>query len=465
MNRTILPLNTFLTYSLGCRTNQAEIEMLGQQLMNYGLKQAVHRNPDIVLLNTCVVTSKAERETRKEIRKLRKLNPKSYIVVLGCAIDARNKLQIKIPEADLFISNQEKKDTLKIIEQKFSSLLKAKISPNIMNNKYVQSGRKFVKIQDGCNNTCSFCITTLLRGQSKSVSKEKIIDEINYWISKGVKEVILTGINISLYGIDIKTDILSLLETILSKTKIERISFSSIYPEMLTKDFLDLIIDNLRVTRCFHLSLQSCSPTVLKRMNRETDLHRLLSRLTRIKSEIPHFTFRADLIAGFPDETEEEFQETLNLIETLKISFAHVFPFSKRKGTLAYKMKDLPHKIKTDRAKIITQTVEKIRKNEAIKQLSQTSMCLIVRKIDRHSRESGKLYNYLDRFRLKAGMTIWEGITETGWPISVQVQRCKAFDPSSGRGCAKVQSLRGKILPVKIVEFINDHLVGVTLDV
>ncbi|PIQ70171.1 hypothetical protein COS55_03270 [Candidatus Shapirobacteria bacterium CG03_land_8_20_14_0_80_40_19] len=415
MSNSILAPKTFLTYSLGCRTNQAEMEDIGLQLTANGLRQTL-REPDLVLLNTCVVTAKAEKESRQKIRALRKKHPKSFLVVLGCGVTAREIFNINLPEANLFVSNENKDQTINILNKHLRARLIAPLqSKTCLNNKYIQSGRKFIKIQDGCDKYCSYCLTRYLRGIPKSIPPEKIIKEINFWVKNGIKEVILTGINIGLYP-----DLTGLLNKILKETKIERISFSSIYPEMLTEDFVKLVINNPRISQYFHLSLQSGSQNVLQRMNRETDLSRLLSIIKQIKAENQLFTFRADIIVGFPNESEEEFRETLDFIKKAKISFAHIFTYSARKGTVAYSLSDLPSQIKKERIKRIVEAVKAIRQKEAEKIIEQTTNCLIVR---------GN-----------------EGMTENGWPIQVRV-----------RDRARV---KGKILPVKITDFKNDQLFG-----
>jgi len=246
---------------------------------------------------------------------------------------------------------------------------------------------------------------------------EKIIEEINFWVKNDIKEIILTGINIGLYH-----NLAGFLNKILKETKIERISFSSVYPEMLTDEFLKIVVANPRVSQYFHLSLQSGSPSVLKRMNRNTDLGRLKQILSRIKKQNPYFTFQADIITGFPNETEEEFKETLNFIKGAKISFAHIFPYSKRKGTSAYLFPDLPSQIKKERVRRIIEVVKAARQKEAKALINETSNCLIVRSN--------------------------EGITENGWLIKL-----------SNYPIVKLR-IKGKILPVKIIGFNNNQLLG-----
>lgn len=426
MANSIVTPKTFLAYSLGCRTNQAEIETISQQLIDRGFQPAKKdKQPDIVLLNTCIVTQKAEKETRQKTRELQQKYPKSLLVVLGCGVTAREKFKISFPEANLFISNEEKKRTVEIIEYKFCSTVST--TKNNFENKYILSGRKFIKIQDGCDKYCTYCITCHLRGKPFDISPIKVIKEINFWVERGTKEIILTGINLGLYH-----DITVLLKKILIETKIERISFSSIYPEMLTDDFIKTVVGSPRISQYFHLSLQSGSSSVLKRMNRKTDLKELLKKLNRIRKQNPLFTFRADLIVGFSDETEKEFQETIDLIRKARISFTHIFPFSPRKGTIASEMiknkkwDEIAKDIKNERVEKIRNVVEKVRNNEAKLMIDHLFQCLIVR------RKNGQ----------------WEGLIENGWLILVRSAR------------SKIQSYKGKILPARITGFDGTYLLG-----
>lgn len=359
-----------------------------------------------------------------------------------------------------------------------------------LGNKYTLSGRKFIKIQDGCNQGCSFCITQFVRGKPTSASPEKVIKEINFWANRGIKEIILTGINIGLYGIDNENSPLSfrankesrgipskqkrrdpptepalskaeevgmtitnLVNQILKQTKIERISFSSIYPEMLismtgsnpVSKFTEIVVNNSRISQYFHLSLQSGSQTVLERMNRKTNLDQLLKKLQWIKSKNPLFTFRADIIAGFPNETEKEFQETLDFMVNARISSAHVFTYSPRKGTVAFEMikskkwQDLSESVKKERAEKIRTVVEKTRGKEAKRLITKVFNCLIVK-------------------RTPNG---YEGITENGWPIRISIKKPSFAKATAGK---QVLCIKGKILPVKITGYKKDQLLGEIVD-
>jgi threonylcarbamoyladenosine tRNA methylthiotransferase MtaB len=410
---------TFLTYSLGCRVNQAEIEEISRQLINKGFRPfpkfpevpKAPNSPNLILVNTCVVTQKAERETRKTIRNFRRLYPNSFFVVLGCGVDAKQKLKINLSEADLLISNTEKAKASRLISQKFSPQPPLKLVQFDQYDQYLRSGRQLLKIQGGCDQFCTYCIVPYLRGKPKSQTPEEIIGEIEKFRNLEIKEVILTGINLGLYGKDLspQTNLGELLRKILKEMTTERISLSSLDPQILNKEFAEIWVDDRRkgqakLSRYWHLALQSGSPTVLQRMGRKTDLKNLLLTLQYIKELIPEFILRADILVGFPGETEKEFGETLQFIKEAKISFVHVFPFSKRPGTGAQKMidekiwQDLPVNIKRGRAKAVIATAQRIRAKEAKKLIGKVFSCLFIRKLNNN---------------------IWETLADNSWKVVI----------------------------------------------
>jgi len=405
---------TFLTYFLGCRTNQAEIEEIEEKLKKLGFSPFVSKtgSPDVVIFNSCVVTQKAEKETANFIRKLRKKYPQAFIAVLGCGSEAFKKDLALLPPADLFLGNQEKEKIIEILKNKFSPQVPCKVLPT---SKYFQSGRALIKIQEGCDYNCTYCITKILRGKSKSESSQKIIRKINS-LPKNIKEIILTGTAIDLWGKDLKPpkNLNYLLSEILKKTKIPKITLSSLNPNFLNKKLAKLIAQNQRISPFLHLSLQSGSKKVLKDMGRNCQFNeetpntktrdfflrscatpptaerrltpqkscgdspcsccnKLKSLTQLIKQQRKEFVLRADIIVGFPTEEEADFQETLQLIKQLEIAFVHLFTFSPRPGTLAFEKikngiwQDLPKEIKKKRLKILQGEVKKIRKNVAQK--------------------------------------------------------------------------------------------------
>lgn len=418
---------TFLTYSLGCRTNRAEINQIAKELTEYGFI-ASERNPDVILVNTCVVTAKAERETRKVIRRFRRLYSRSFLVVLGCGVDAKQKLKISLPKANFFVENLKKQDTAKLIAKYFHLSKTRQFS---FRDKYFLSGRALLKIQEGCDHFCSYCIVPFLRGKPKSFLSKVIISQIKHLEKQGIREIILTGTNLALYGKDLnpETNLAKLLKKILKETKIERITLSSIEPDLVNKKFVKLFLTNQRLSPYFHLALQSGSPPVLQRMGRKTNLKKLLDFLLFTKERVPEFTFRADILVGFPGETEKEFKETIDFIKKAKISFAHIFPYSLRPRTGASfwiergVLEDLPKGVKKQRVKILQSVVEKIRLQEGKKLIGKTLPCLFIQKENQ----------------------FWQAIASNSWSVKI---------------CTQKKNLRGEIRKIKVAGAEKDFLVG-----
>jgi len=464
---------TILCRSLGCRVNQEEINQIKKDLIKAGFLPFASQNfpfinkyPDIIILNTCVVTKKAERETRKEIRHLKRIFPQSFLLATGCAVEAQKKLGIKLPEADLFIGNQDKEKIPEILAQKPSFTKAAKGYPSFApqtsppgRDKFSppikqmdMSIRRWVKIQDGCNQFCTFCIVPYLRNQLKSKPVTQIIREIKKLEKEGILEINLCGINLSLFGQDLKpkTDLVELLKNILQKTNISRLSLSSLTPNLINKKLINLYTNDWRsgskrLSFYFHIALQSGSKKILIKMNRpKTDLNKLKDLLQYIKQEIPQFNLRADIIVGFPDETENDFQETLHYIEEVKIAFAHIFRYSPRPGTIAYKMtknnqwQEISEKIKKERSKKVSELVKKIRREEAEKLVGKKLNCLII----------GKKKNY------------WRGLTENFWEVKIT---CPQSPPPGGPKRCRQESQRKlpkKIIPIQITSYQNEKLFG-----
>jgi len=313
-------VKTFSIITFGCRTNQAESRLIGEELVNASMKPARGWSAsgrqcnnetiaDLVIINACAVTAKAEKEVRQYIRRVKRENPQCLLLITGCFTD---KTKV-IPKKDL-INNQSHKAYYQ--------------------DKYSLSGKAVVKIQDGCNHFCTYCIVPYLRGRSKSRPAEKIIREIKGLEIRKIKEVILTGIDIADYK-----NLPKLLKLILAQTNIKKISFGSINIEAFNQDFLKLF-PNSRLSSHFHIPLQSGCDETLKRMNRKYSISNFQLQLSNIQKEIPGFTLSTDIIVGFPGETDTEFDESLRSLKGLKglITKIHVFRYSPRTGTLAAKM-------------------------------------------------------------------------------------------------------------------------------
>jgi threonylcarbamoyladenosine tRNA methylthiotransferase MtaB len=297
-------VKTFSIITFGCRVNQAESRYIAESLCQKGWKYQGNRR-DLVIINSCAVTHKAEKEVKQFARRVKRENPNVKLIITGCFTD-KTKLT---PKKNLIGHN----------------------SGNYQ-DKYAGSGKAIVKIQDGCNNFCSYCIVPFLRGRSVSRPEEEIIQEIRRLEIRKIKEIILTGIDIADYK-----NLPKLLKLILSQTTIKKISFGSININAFSKSFLDLFPNN-RLASNFHIPLQSGCDATLKRMNRKYSISNFQRQLSNIQKKIPHFTFSTDIIVGFPGETDQEFNQSLKFLKSLKLTKIHVFRYSSRKGTVASKM-------------------------------------------------------------------------------------------------------------------------------
>lgn len=327
--------------SLGCKVNQAEIQNLLIGLANYNVEIVdFDSQADFLILNACSVTGKAQGESKRLVRQFAKNNLQAKIILTGCLSDKF------IPdEVDLFIKNSDKQNLLAKIET-FAGLKK-------LNNKEALSDlrtRGLVKIQQGCNNFCTYCIVPYLRGRERSISPDKIINEIKNLERQGYREIVLVGTNIARYDFE-KIKLADLIKQILQETKIERIRLSSFWPTEIDDELLDLF-ENRRMCRYFHLSVQSGSDKILQKMNRNYGYQDILKIAQKIKTKIPQANLTADFIVGFPGETEKDFEQTYRLCQQVGFYKVHVFRYSKRSGTRAAEFDNqVDEQVKKDRAK------------------------------------------------------------------------------------------------------------------
>jgi threonylcarbamoyladenosine tRNA methylthiotransferase MtaB len=307
--------------TIGCKLNQSEIQDLKNALQNQGYLVVDIKEPhDLHIVNACSITHGAEQITRQKIRNVKRNNPNSQIFVMGC-------LNKTIPEINRVFKNKE--EVLKFIKKTYKN-------PRIRNSKFIihnSKTRVLVKIQDGCNFDCSYCIIKKFRGHSKSISPKKIITQIKNKEKAGYQEIVLVGVNILLYKFG-KTDFLALARQILNETKIPRIRFSSLDPRLISANFLALL-KNSRICPHLHLSLQSGSNKILKSMNRRYTIQKYLQIVKAARKINPLTSITTDIIVGFPNETEKDFQDTLSFVKKIDFLKIHIFPYSTRAGTRA----------------------------------------------------------------------------------------------------------------------------------
>jgi len=322
--------------SLGCRTNQYEAKALENQLEKIGYTSG--EDADVCIVNTCTVTAGADSASRAKVRQLLRENPKAKVVVTGCMAEASKKeLEGMDDRVEVFLN----KDKEKIIEKLFPNI---DSYPEFNIEQFEGNTRAFVKIQDGCNSFCTYCIIPYVRGRSRSRNIPEILSEIRKLVHQGYKEIVLTGINIGDFDGDGESKRLSDLVYEVDKIEgLERIRISSIDPDEVEKDLLDAVIDCRKTCPSMHIVLQSGSNSVLKRMNRKYTSQIFLETIDRLREADPSFTFTTDVIVGFPGETERDFEETVDIIKQVRFAKVHMFPYSRRKRTRAALYPDQVH--------------------------------------------------------------------------------------------------------------------------
>ncbi|NKB36709.1 MAG: tRNA (N(6)-L-threonylcarbamoyladenosine(37)-C(2))-methylthiotransferase MtaB [Gammaproteobacteria bacterium] len=323
--------------TLGCRLNEAELENWsnGFQRLGYSITKQT-ADADLIVVNTCAVTKEAVKKSRQLLRKSHRLNPQAKLVVSGCYGTLDPEAVNGIDGIDLLIPNKDKDDLVKIVSEQLFRESMPLMATEAGETPLFSRGRNraFIKVQDGCRYRCAFCIVTVARGSERSRSPEKIVSEINLLASQGIKEVILTGVHIGGYGSDINTSICDLIQTVLSETDIPRLRLGSIEPWDLGDDFLKLF-ENPRFMPHLHLPLQSGSNTVLRRMARRCLVEEYEKLISEIRSSISNFNLTTDIIVGFPGESDKEWRDSLDFIESCEFSHIHIFPYSQREGTRA----------------------------------------------------------------------------------------------------------------------------------
>ncbi|MFQ5661358.1 MAG: tRNA (N(6)-L-threonylcarbamoyladenosine(37)-C(2))-methylthiotransferase MtaB [Gammaproteobacteria bacterium] len=326
--------------TLGCRLNEAELENWASAFLADGHSLTEHpEQADLIVINTCAVTSEAVKKSRQLIRRSHRHNPKAKLVVSGCFATLTPELKDEIAVIDMLVPNRDKERLVDRVKHELSLESMPAVATEAEAAPLFKRGRNraFVKVQDGCRYRCTFCIVTVARGREHSRPINHIVDQINRLHGQGVKEAVLTGVHVGGYGSDIGTELYTLLQAILSDTDIPRLRLASVEPWDLPDNFFGLF-DDPRLMPHMHLPLQSGCDTVLRRMARRcqtADFERLINHA---RARVPDFNVTTDIIVGFPGETEREWLTSLAFIEKIGFSHIHIFPYSVRQGTKAASM-------------------------------------------------------------------------------------------------------------------------------
>lgn len=352
-------LSTFAIYTLGCKVNLYESNLIRNDLLSNGLVEvSFNEKADLYIINTCSVTSTADAKSRNIINRPKRINKNSIVVVMGC-FSQTNKEQCSKLDVDIIIGNKYKSNITELINEFLKDNNKIiKIDNLLLENQFEESNvssfkentRAFIKIQDGCNFMCSYCIIPFSRGRQRSKKINNVITEVKNLINNGYKEIVLTGVNTAGYLDEDGNNFFNLLNEI---SKIEgdfRIRVSSVEPFQITDDIVDLITGKKdRFCQHWHICLQSGSDNVLNSMNRKYYTKQFLELINKIRSKSPNSTFTTDYIVGFPTETDEDHRKSIDFINKIKFLDMHIFPYSPRKGTAASRLKNIDDKVKQKR--------------------------------------------------------------------------------------------------------------------
>ena len=352
-------MNTFYIYSLGCKVNSYEIEAIKDDLLKKGYIQVDEESADYVIVNTCCVTNTAASKSRQKINSIHKNNPNASIIVMGCYVQGFEEEVKQIEGVKLLVGTKDRskiKEYIDSLDEQLSLVCDPKEFveyENLSISSSTENTRAFLKIQDGCNNFCSYCIIPYVRGTIKSRKKEDVIVEAKHLLSLGYKEIVLTGIHTGSYGKDLSDyTFTDLVKDLLKLDDLYRLRISSIEESEITDELIDLLNTNEKLAKHLHIPLQAGSDHVLKLMNRKYDLKTYIDKINYIYDNVKDIAITTDVIVGFPQESDEDFIDTINTCKQMKYSKIHVFPYSSRKGTVASKMSNqINGIIKKQRAK------------------------------------------------------------------------------------------------------------------
>ncbi|MBL7005146.1 MAG: tRNA (N(6)-L-threonylcarbamoyladenosine(37)-C(2))-methylthiotransferase MtaB [Gammaproteobacteria bacterium] len=382
--------------ALGCRLNEAEIEQWSQQYQHYGHEITTDVTAaDLIVFNSCAVTTEADKKSKKLIKRLHNNNADAQLLVTGCHATLNKEILAKNLGVDLVISNDQKNILVEQSLDKFK--FSNKPSEELISHSIFKRGRQraFIKVQDGCRYRCTFCIVTVARGAEVSREKQAIIDEIKLLHSQGVQECVLTGVHVGGYGSDIGSDLYSLVSDILDKTTIPRVRFASVEPWDLPEKFFDLF-KNPRLMPHMHLPLQSGSDSVLRRMARRCKTNEFAELVDKARTAVEGFNVTSDIIVGFPGETDSEWQQSVEFIKKIGFGGLHIFTYSPREGTKAAGLPNqIENSIKKERSKALHLIDSTIKKNVMSELLG--SVCSVMWESETHD-GSGRWQGHTPHF-------------------------------------------------------------------
>ncbi|WP_449537028.1 tRNA (N(6)-L-threonylcarbamoyladenosine(37)-C(2))-methylthiotransferase MtaB [Ferdinandcohnia sp. Marseille-Q9671] len=425
-------------HTLGCKVNHYETEAIWQLFKEQGYERTEFESTaDVYVINTCTVTNTGDKKSRQVIRRAIRKNPDAVICVTGCYAQTSPAEIMAIPGVDIVVGTQDRKKMLEYIEQYkqerqpingVGNIMKTRVYEELEVPSFTDRTRASLKIQEGCNNFCTFCIIPWARGLMRSRDPEEVIKQAQQLVNAGYKEIVLTGIHTGGYGEDMKDyNLAALLRDLESKViGLKRIRISSIEASQITDEIIEVLDKSTKVVRHLHVPLQSGSNTVLKRMRRKYTMEFFAERLTKLREALPGLALTSDVIVGFPGETEEEFMETYNFIQEHKFSELHVFPYSKRTGTPAARMDDqIDEEVKNERVHRLITLSDQLAKEYASHYEGEV-LEVIPEEVDKEDPTSGLYIGYTDNY-LKVkfnatedmiGKIVKVKITKAGYPYN-----------------------------------------------
>ncbi len=425
-------------YTLGCKVNQYETEAMIEAFETAHYQIVEYEDfADIYIINTCTVTNVGDKKSRQITRRALEINPEAFIAVVGCYSQIAPDKVMEIPGVKLVVGTNERAKIVELVEQAIKKDEKTNAVADIMQvhdfeemsiKNYKSRTRAFMKIQEGCDQYCTYCIIPYARGHIRSRKPESIINEVELLAKNGFKEVVLTGIHVASYGRDIgEIKLIDIIEMVHAVDGIERIRMSSIEPNILTEDFIDRLSRLDKICRHFHLSLQSGCNETLKRMNRKYTTEEYKEVVNKLRNTFNDVAITTDLIVGFPGETEEEFEKTKEFINEIQFSSMHIFKYSPREGTPAAKYKNqVEPKIKDVRSKIVSEIAALHEQAFKEKFLGKSMKVLYERKVDDNA-------------------NLFEGLTDNYIKIVTESR----------------DDIKGKILSTKLIKHEEDYVTGI----
>ena len=425
-------MKTAAFYTLGCKVNQYETEAMTELFKNRGYEIVKFEDvSDVYVINTCTVTGMSDRKSRQIIRRAKKANPNAVIAVTGCYAQTAPEDILKIDGVNLIVGTNERHNIVDLVESADKETPSVKVGDIMHSHEfeelsittYSERTRAYIKIQEGCSQFCTYCIIPYARGPVRSREPEKIIAEIKNIVKNGFSEIILTGIHVASYGVDLENmNLAKLLKIVNEIDGVERIRLSSIEPMTLNEDFISAVAGCNKLCHHFHLSLQSGCNETLKRMNRKYTVEEYKNIVDGLRAVYPDVAITTDIMVGFPGETDEEFEKCAEFVREIDFSDAHIFQYSPRKGTPAAKRRDqIDPAVKEKRSKVIAEITKKSR---------DKFLCSFI----------GKTYDVLFEQPMEGGF--FEGKTDNYITVAVKTD----------------ENLSGKNLPV-ILEEVKDGII------